>query len=75
MAAPVTLRRDVLMMGLRNKKGLLKFRNAIRLKMAEYWLALGKTEEALQELARIPLNERKHPEFERVRERLARPSH
>ncbi len=45
----------------------LRFRNALRLKMAEYWLALGQTEDAWRELSRLPLYTRTHPEVQRVR--------
>jgi len=48
----------------------LRFCNALRLKCAENWLALGHAEEAIYEWNLIPRYARKHPEVIRVKEQI-----
>lgn len=48
----------------------LRFRNALRLKMAEYWLALGQAEDAWRELNRLPEDALSHPDVQRLREQI-----
>ena len=50
----------------------LGLKHAVRVQAAEYWLALGKFEEAEFELQRIQLSRRNHPEVQRMRERIQR---
>lgn len=54
----------------------MRFHNALRLKMAENWLALGQVEEALHELGSLSFAERKHPEVQRLLRKISFfPSH
>ena len=53
----------------------LGFRYAVHVQAAEYWLALGKPDEANAELQRIQLNRRNHPEVKRVRAMIEAESH
>jgi len=39
----------------------LGLKHAVHVRAAEYWLALGKFDEAAEELQRIQLNRRSHP--------------
>ena len=48
----------------------LGLKHAVHVQAAEYWLTLGKLDEAWNELQRIQLNRRSHPEVQRVRERI-----
>ncbi len=52
------------------KTRALKFQHALRLRMAEYWLALGQVEEALEEFSQLPMTVRTHPEVVRMRARF-----
>ena len=52
-------------------KPVLRFCNALRLKRAEYWLALGNAEEAICEVTAIPAYARNHPEVIRVKQMIS----
>ncbi len=54
-----------------SKTRALNFQHALRLRMAEYWLALGQLEEALREFSQLPLSAQKHPDVVRMRERFS----
>jgi hypothetical protein len=50
----------------------LGLKHAMRVRAAEYWLSLGKFEEASRELEGIQLSRRSHPEVQRMRARIQR---
>ena len=56
----------------RQTRQRLGLKHAIRVQAAEYWLALGKFDEANEELQRIQLSRRNHPEVLRMRARIER---
>ncbi len=49
----------------------LRFRNALRLKMAEYWLRLGQADIAWRELNRLPETALTHPDVQRLRAQIS----
>jgi hypothetical protein len=63
------MRRTVLPKQSRRRLGI---KHAVHVQAAEYWLALGKLDEADRELQRIQLSRRNHPDVQRVREEIQR---